>query len=224
MSIEIKLCSSDGHSLSAFFSAVPKKAKGSVIILHAIYGRTQHMSDICDRWAAAGYNAIAPALYDRIKPNLVFNYDKKGQNLGRISYGKLDENCILLDIDAAIKHFKPNNKIIISGFCTGGTWAWIGAAKLSFFASINFYGSHIPSKMDIKPRCPTILHYGDKDLVVPIHDVKKIKNTFPEFSVYVYPKAGHAFFNPEQENYNKSAADLAWERSRKFLDKLVAQK
>ena len=223
MSRNIILRSSDGHSFSAYYSAAPKKAKGSVIILHAIYGRTEHMSDICDRWAIAGYNGIAPALYDRIEPNLVYNYDKRGQELGRGSYGKLNQKCILLDIDAAIKHFKPNNKIVISGFCTGGTWAWIAAAKLSFYASINFYGSHIPSKMELMPRCPTILHYGDKDLVVPIDDVKKIKTTFPQFSVYIYPKAGHAFFNPEQESYNKLAAERAWERSIKFLDKLPSQ-
>lgn len=224
MSKNINLISSDGHSLSAYFSATTKQTKGSVIVLHAIFGRTQHMANICDKWATAGYNAIAPALYDRIKPDLVFNYDKRGQKLGRNSYTKLDEKHIFLDINAAINHFKPNNKIIISGFCTGGTWTWVAAAKLNFYASINFYGSHILSKMELTPRCPTILHYGDKDLVVPIDAVEKIKTTFPQFNVHVYPEAGHAFFNPEQNTYNKLAAELAWKRSIKFLDKLSPQK
>ena len=60
--------------------------------------------------------------------------------------------------------------------------------------------------------------------MVPIDAVEEIKTKYPLFNVYVYPEAGLAFFNPEQNTYNKLAAELAWKRSIKFLDKLSLQK
>ena len=68
----------DGHRLDAWRSLPRGDARGGIVILHAIYGLTPHIGDVCDRFAAAGYAAIAPALYDRTERNRVFPYVGEG--------------------------------------------------------------------------------------------------------------------------------------------------
>jgi carboxymethylenebutenolidase len=107
----------------------------------------------------------------------------------------------------------------VSGYCTGGTWAWVASAKQSFDAQVNFYGSHVAQKLDLHPRCPTVMHYGDKDHVVPVPDIERIQAANPGVLIHIYPSGGHAFFNPEQENYDAGHAALAWKRSLEFLER-----
>jgi carboxymethylenebutenolidase len=85
---------------------------------------------------------------------------------------------------------------------------------------VNFYGSHIPALIDLRPRCPTILHYGDADGIVAAAEIDTIRERHPGVELYVYPGAGHAFENPDQAGYNATAAALAWGRSIDFLDRI----
>ena len=212
------LTATDGHRLSAWRADPVGASKGGIVVLHAVYGATKHMGDVCARWAAAGYTALAPALFDRIAPNRIHPYDKPSD--GTADYTALTEAQIFADIQAAANAAGPTTAI--SGFCTGGTWAWRAAAALEFPAQVNFYGSHIPAFLDLTPRCPTILHYGDKDGIVPVAQIDKIRARHPEVELHVYPGAGHAFENAEQANHNSAAADLAWQRSIAFMDRHVA--
>ena len=212
------LTAADGHRLSAWRADPVGRSKGGIVVLHAVYGATKHMGDVCARWAAAGYTALAPALFDRIAPNRIHPYDKPSD--GTADYNTLTEAQIFADIQAAAKAAGPTTAI--SGFCTGGTWAWRAAAVLDFPAQVNFYGSHIPAFLDLTPRCPTILHYGDKDGIVPVAQIDKIRARHPEVELHVYPGAGHAFENAEQANHNAAAGDLAWQRSIAFMDRHVA--
>ena len=191
--------------------------KGGVVVLHAVYGATAHMGDVCARWAAAGYRAVAPALFDRLEPGLVFPYSAPKD--GGVRYAELSEDQIFADIRAAAKAASPDTPAIISGFCTGGTWAWRAAADpaMTFAAQVNFYGSHVAQHLDLTPRCPTLMHYGALDHVVPLATVQEIATGHPEVELHVYPHAGHAFFNPDQESYDADAADLAWKRTVEFL-------
>ena len=109
--------------------------------------------------------------------------------------------------------------VAISGFCTGGTWAWIAAAELDFDAQVNFYGSHVPARLEYAPKCPTVMHYGDSDHIVPVPDIDKIRAANPEVTIHIYPGAGHAFFNPEQASHDADGAALAFRRSIEFLDR-----
>lgn len=214
--IEIK--ASDGHELQAYRADPKSVAKGGVIILHAVYGRTTHMGDLCAQWAGAGFIAIAPALYDRFERGTVFEYTTEGAAIGLETYLRLTERQILADISACMEDIGENMPKIISGFCTGGTWAWVAAARLPFQAQVNFYASQILDWLHVSPNCPTIIHYGDNDHVVSMEGVEKVRAAQPQIDLHVYPGAGHAFLNPEQSRYDKQAAALAWQRSLAFLD------
>jgi carboxymethylenebutenolidase len=186
--------------------------------LHAIYGLTSHMGDVCDKWAAAGFAAIAPALYDRLgRPSPVHSYETGGE-AGRQSYAALTEDQILSDIAGCAAALEAAGPRIVSGFCTGGTYAWVAAAKMPFDAQVNFYGSHVAGKLDLKPRCPTVMHYGDDDFVVPLPDVERIRDANPDVRVHIYPRGKHAFFNPEQVHHDATIAATAWANSLAFLD------
>ena len=197
-------------------------AKGGIVVLHAVYGLTDHIGDVCAKWADAGYAAVAPALYDRHKANVVHPYSRAGADAGIESYAALTEGDIFGFIKACVRSLGDVGGVALSGFCTGGTWCWRACAALQLTAQVNFYGSHVPAFIDLQPRCPTIMHYGDSDTIVPLAEVQRIKARHPECDVHIYPGGGHAFFNPEQVTHNGSAAALAWERSLAFMHKHVA--
>jgi carboxymethylenebutenolidase len=220
MSEKITLDAADGHRLTAWRSDPSAPAKGGVVVLHAVYGLTAHMGDVCDRWAEAGYAAIAPALFDRVGPNLVHPYSRDGVEAGRKGFAALGEEQVLADIAACAAALRDTGPVAVSGFCTGGTWAWVAAAKQDFAAQVNFYGSHVPAKLSFVPRCPTEMHYGDNDHAVKPPDIERIRAAYRAVTIHVYPGGRHAFFNPEQDSYDQAIATLAWQRSVAFLDRL----
>ncbi len=224
---KIDLQSADQHRFEAFQAwpaGLPHQtaAKGGVVILHAIYGLTPHIADVCQRWAGAGYRAIAPALFDRRAKGLVHPYSAAGAAAGRDCYASLSEGEILADIAACAEAIGTAGPRIVSGFCTGGTWAWVAAAKCDFDLQVNFYGSHVANRLDLAPRCATVMHYGDSDHIVPLTDIDAIKAAHPALLVHVYPGAGHAFFNPDQPTHDARAAEDAWRNTLAFLDRARA--
>ncbi len=215
--VEIEVTSAGGHKMALWKATPVGKPKGAVVSLHAIYGRTTHMAAVCERWAAAGFTCVAPALYDRIKKNLTFAYNDTVA--GNQAYMSLNPDLLYADIDAAKEAAGPKGTVAISGFCTGGSWAWRTGARSEWPAQVNFYGSHIAADLnDQNPRCPTILHFGDADRIVPMTAVESIRAKHPQVELHIYPGAGHAFENVEQVTYDKAGADLAYERSFKFLE------
>ena len=187
-------------------------------MLHAIYGMTSHMADVCDLYAEAGIAAIAPSLYDRSGRGIVFGYDADGRAGGMARREGLGEATVLADVAAALDALRPAGPVAVQGFCTGGSWAWRAAACLALDAAVIYYGSDVYEHRGLVPSCPAILHYGDCDAVVPFDEVEAIRDAHPALDFHVYPGADHAFFNPEQESHDAEAAELAHRRTLAFLE------
>ena len=218
MAETIELRARDGHVLSCWRATPTRERKGGIVILHAVYGATSHLAEVCDRYADDGYEAIAPALFDRVSRGSVFPYSRDGADAGIAAYAALTDEQIFADVDACAKALRARGKVAISGFCTGGTWAWRAASARNFDAQVNFYGSHVPAYIDLQPRCPTLMHYGDSDTIMPIDQVNAIARAHPDVRVEIYPGSGHAFFNPEQATHHREAAARAWTLSIDFLN------
>jgi carboxymethylenebutenolidase len=228
MANKITLTAEDGHELDAWRADPNSGTKGGVIILQAIYGLTSHLGDVCDMYAARGYAAIAPAMYDRTGKNQVFGYDGEGRDKAFEHRSTLADETVRKDVSACVAALRrsfsdrpdgPGGKVAISGFCTGGTWAWTMAAGLGGLdAAVIFYGSDLYELRNLKPRCPTLLHYGDSDHIVPMDHVNEIHALHPDLPLEIYPGQGHAFFNPEQNPDSAEAAALAFENTIGFLD------
>ena len=223
MSYRTKITAKDGHQLNVTRSDADKFI-GSIVILHAVYGVTRHIENVCDQFAAEGISALAPWLFDRARSEVIYPYEQTGTDSGQHMYSEIPEKDILLDIEACLIDQKNAGPVAICGFCTGGTWAWVGANTLNFDAAICYYGSQISDRIDQKPYCPTEMHYGNSDFVVPMPVIQTIINRHPEVRCHIYPDQNHAFFNPEQKFYNAEAADLLWERSLTFLRKVFLSK
>ena len=223
---QVQLTAADGHKFTVYRADPVGTPKGGIVILHAVYGLTTNMGDVCANWAKAGYTAIAPALFDRLKPNTIHPYTCEGVQAGTDGYNALTEAQIFADIAACVASAGGPSRTAISGFCTGGSWAWRAASKMDFAAHVNFYGSHVatPDYINLEPRSKTIIHYGDKDGVVPMPDVERIRARHPSVQIFIYPGAGHAFLNPDQQSYHAPSAEPAWARSIAFMDQQVGSK
>ena len=122
---------------------------------------------------------------------------------------------------AAIAVAKEGGKVGIVGFCLGGTVAWAAAGKLSgLSAAVGYYGGGIIGQKDLKPKVPTLLHFGEKDAHIPIPGVKEVAAAHPDVEVHIYP-ADHGFNCDQRDSYDAPSAKLAWTRTLEFLKKHV---
>jgi carboxymethylenebutenolidase len=217
MSEWIKLKASDGFELAAWRAAPQAAPKGGIVVIQEIFGVNHHIRSVTDRFAAAGYLAIAPAIFDRIEKGVDDGYDPPGRTHGMGIAGKLDREKILLDIAASISAVSEAGKVGIVGFCLGGSYAWISSARLpGLSAAVGYYGGHIIAQKDLQPQVPTMLHFGEKDEHIPVAGVREVGTLHPEVPIYLYP-AGHGFHCDERESYDKPSAELAWDRTLAFF-------
>ena len=103
MTDSITLIASDGHSFEAYLATPAGTPKAAVVVIQEIFGVNAHIKEVVDRFAAAGYLAIAPALFDRITPDITLAYDGDGVAEGRGLKEQADAN-IEFDVKAAIDH------------------------------------------------------------------------------------------------------------------------
>ena len=220
MGKHFSLTAADSHKLGAY-RADPKGApKGGIVVIQEIFGVNQHIRAVCDRFAKEGYVAVAPALFDRSQPNFECGYTPPEIENARKFVAKPDWDAMLRDTDAAIKEIKSSGPTAIIGFCMGGTIAFLASTRLSGLkCAVAYYGGRIVAFADEKPKCPTQLHFGEKDASIPMTDVEIIKQKRPDVEIHVYKDAGHGFHCDERGSFHKESRDVAWQRTTAFLNK-----
>jgi carboxymethylenebutenolidase len=203
------------------YVAGPANATKGLVVIQEIFGVNHHIRAVCDRLAAQGYAAIAPALFDRQEPNFESGYSPDEIANARKFVANPDWGAMMRDTQAAIDEAKKFGPAAIVGFCMGGTIAFLAAAKLNgLSAAIGWYGGQIAKNADEKPKVPVQLHFGEKDAAIPKSDVDLIKQKRgADCEIYVYPDAEHGFNCEERGSYNEAAAKLARDRSVAFLAK-----
>jgi carboxymethylenebutenolidase len=215
---DITLTASDKFQLGAYRADPAGTPKGGVVVIQEIFGVNHHIRTVCDRFAAQGYAAIAPAIFDRIEPNFQSGYSPDEIAVARKFVANPNWQAMLLDTQAAIDALKDTGPVGIIGFCLGGSVAYAAATKLSgLSAAIGYYGGAIVRFADDKPKAPTQLHFGEKDAGIPLSDVETIRAKRPDVEIFIYPGAQHGFGCDERGSYDKPSADLARERSLKFF-------
>ena len=221
MGKHFSLVASDSFKLGAYRADPSGTPKGGVVVIQEIFGVNHHIRAVCDRIAAQGYAALAPALFDRQQPNFESGYSPDEIAEARKFVANPDWAAMMRDVQAAIDEAKKSGPTAIVGFCLGGTIAFLAAAKLNgLSAAIGWYGGQIVKNADEKPKVPTQLHFGEKDASIPMSDVEIIKQKRGgDCEIYVYPDAQHGFNCEERGSYNEAAAKLARERSIAFLNK-----
>jgi carboxymethylenebutenolidase len=214
----LNLTASDGHTLGAYRADPTGKPVGGVVVIQEIFGVNHHIRAVCDRFAAEGYAAVAPALFDRQVRDFQSGYSPEEIEKARKFVANPDWDAMLRDTAAAIAEVKSAGPVAIVGFCMGGTIAFLAAARLDGLnAAVGYYGGRIAALADEKPRCPTQLHFGDHDQSIPMSDVETIKQKRSDCDIHVYKGAGHGFHCDERGSYHAPSSKTAWERTLEWL-------
>jgi carboxymethylenebutenolidase len=187
-----------------------------ILLITAIFGVDQEMRELSDAWANDGFVVSVPDIFWRQVPgptaDMQVAFDR---------YGKFDPVQGMLDIEDLVNDLKArpqcNGKIAILGFCFGGRYALLGAARLGINAAGSFHGTAMGQHLDevAKVTCPVSFHFGDSDHVVPMDEVNAIKKAFAGRSnadIQVYAETGHNFAMPRKQGYNAAAAKESRDR------------
>jgi len=201
----------DGFDLLALHAEPPGDAIGGVVVIQEIFGLTDHVAEMCDTFAAEGYAAIAPGLFDRFEKDFCAGHNEEGFAKARQAVMSCSWEQIASDVQASIDALpKP---CYITGFCYGGAVAWVAAARCTGLnAAASFYGRMIADLLDEKPKIPVMLHYGAKDPAIPPENVEKVRAASPDSPLYLYD-AGHGFCRPGSTDYNDEARALSLNRT-----------
>jgi carboxymethylenebutenolidase len=218
----VKLTTADTHTLGSYRADPAGTPKGGMIVIQEIFGVNHHIRAMCDRLAALGYAAIAPAVFDRFARDFECGYTPDEIANARSYLGNLNWDHMIHDMTAAKNELKGVGPVGVIGFCMGGTAAFLAATRIpGLSAAVAYYGGAILKFAEEQPKCPLQMHFGEKDEGIPLATVEEIRKKQPQAEVYVYEGAPHGFNCDEREAYRKDAADLAWSRTQQFLAKYM---
>ncbi|HUY84425.1 MAG TPA: dienelactone hydrolase family protein [Steroidobacteraceae bacterium] len=218
MGSTIDLKASDGQRLSAYLAEPKGKPRGGIVVIQEIFGVTRHIRAVADQYAAAGFLAIAPALFDRVEPGVDVPYTDVQKGFSYVQ--RLTNEQVLLDVRAAIDRAASAGKVGVVGFCWGGTIAYLAAARLPTAAVVSYYGGGTAQHLADKPRCPILFHYGELDAHIPMSQVEAVKAANPSATFHLY-KAEHGFNCTDRSSFEAASAKLALERSLEFFHRHV---
>jgi carboxymethylenebutenolidase len=215
----ITLKASDGHEFAAYDAPTNGEAKGQLVVIQEIFGVNSHIREVCDSFAAKGYRAVAPAMFDRVQRGVELGYQPADIETGRGIMMKMDWEASLRDVQAAIDHVKDAGRVGVVGYCWGGSMTWLAACRLKIDAAVGYYGGKVVDFVGESPKCPTMLHFGEKDATIPMEAVDKIKAAHGKLPIYVYPGAGHGFSCDHRGSFDAKAHELALSRTMEFFGK-----
>jgi len=212
---------SNGGTTSGYL-AIPEKGTGpGVVVIQEWWGLVDHIKDVCDRFAAAGYVALAPDLYHG---ETTKSPDEAGKLMMALRIDEAEK-----DMRGAIQYLLNHTattgaKVGVIGFCMGGALSLYAASKNpQVGACVVFYGIHPNVKPDLENlQAPVLGIYAEKDGFVPPDAVRELETKLKELGkqaeMHIYPNTDHAFFNDQRPDvYHAQAAGDAWQRVLQFF-------
>jgi carboxymethylenebutenolidase len=223
MGEHMRLSAADGHELVAYRADPEGEARGGVVVIQEIFGVNVHIRAVCDRFAAVGYQTIAPALYDRWQRDFECGYSTDEITVGREFKAKANDDLdgVLADVEAARLTVANAGRVGVTGFCWGGFVTWLAACRLDMAAAAGYYGGGIMDYVGGSPKCPAILHFGRNDGSIPMDDVEAIAAAHIDVAVHVY-EADHGFNCDMRGSFDPHAAAIAGMRTIRLFDQHVA--
>ncbi len=205
------------------YVAMPPSGRGpGVVVIQEWWGLVPHIRDVCDRFASAGFVALAPDLY---RGKQVSEPDEAGKEMMALQLDRAAQ-----DMSGAVDEVKrrsSGDKVGVVGFCMGGGLALVLATQRSDVvdACVAFYGL-IPwpeARPDFSKLSGAVLAHvaGDDEYFSP--DAaraleKQLHKLGKKAEFHVYDGADHAFFNDTRpEVYDAGASATAWTRTIDFL-------
>ncbi len=219
MGEKIRLKAADSHELDAWLARPAGAPRGGLVVLQEIFGVNHHIRRMADSFATDGYLAIAPALFDRVRPGVELGYDEL--EAGREILQSLDRANTVRDISTAVAAVREAGKVGAIGYCWGGALADLAACECGIAAAVSYYGRHTATWLELQPRCAVMYHFGKLDPLIPPETVAAIRAGRPRGVFHIYDEAGHGFNCDERPEYHAESASLALKRTLEFLRRYI---
>jgi carboxymethylenebutenolidase len=213
---DLEITAADGHVLTAHHAIPSGTPRGGVVVIQEIFGVNGHIRSVTDRFAAAGFVAVAPALFDRNRRGVELGYDLEGVEVGRDLAWNAPLDQAITDLDAAADHLATQlggpHRVGAVGFCYGGMLA----------AAVAYYPSMAAQLLiEDQPHRPLLVHLGDADQRVTIEDGLALEARWPD-ATFHHHQAGHGFNCELRPDFDAEAAATAWDQTLAFLDEHLA--
>ncbi len=205
----------DGYGFRAYHATPDGERKGGLVLIQEIFGVTDHIRELCDGYAADGYEVVAPSLYDRIERGFEASYSPEDVKRAMAIGDRHDMATSIGDVQTCIDWLRDRagGPVYAVGYCYGGSVAYVAACRCRGLAAASgYYGRAAIEHVGEIPRCPTILHFGERDASIPLDWVARFETERPEALVFRYP-AGHGFNSDRRADYDEASAKLARERT-----------
>jgi carboxymethylenebutenolidase len=206
----------DGARVRAFVARPEGEPRGCVVVAQEIFGVNDHIRWVlAAQYAKAGYLAVAPAFFDRLEPDVELAYTPETTARGRALVDALGLDAPLRDIRAAQQQVATGLPTGVVGFCWGGTVAYLAATRLGLPA-VGYYGGRTLPFLHERLQAPAMLHFGERDALIPMDAVRRISAAHPQAACHVYP-AAHGFNRHGHPDWHADSAQTALERTLAFF-------
>jgi len=205
----------DGFAFDALHASPEGPRRGGVIVVQEIFGLDRYVREDVARWAALGFEVLAPSMFDRQQKSFTAEHDPAGFDAG-VKYAMANgPDNAMGDIQACIDFLAPRGPVFLTGYCYGGTMAWLAASRCQgLSAAASYYGGQVAGMAKFRLSCPVVVHLGRKDAHIPADAVKAaIAEAHPEVPVHIYEASGHGFNNDGRPDSDPDDARLARERT-----------
>jgi carboxymethylenebutenolidase len=208
-----------------------KKNLPVVLVLSEIFGVHEHIADVANRFARAGYLAIAPELF--VRQGDAQGYGEIAKLIAEV-ISKVPDAQVAADLDAALDWAGANGgdlaRVGVTGFCWGGRQTWLYSAHSQRIkAGVAWYGRVVGVQNALTPKNPVDIAgqingpvlglYGGEDSGIPVNSVAQMQNALAAGSkaakaseFVLYREAPHAFHADYRPSYRKQAAADGWQR------------
>ena len=210
----------DGKRVRAFVARPEGEPKGCVLVAQEIFGVNDHVRWVlAEQYAAAGWLAVAPAFFDRLaapsETGAELDDTPEGTARGRALVDALGMDAPMRDLRAAQRQIAGDLPTGVVGFCWGGTVALLAATRLGLPA-VGYYGGRSLPFLHERLQAPAMLHFGERDPLIPVESVRRISTAFPDVGCHLYP-AGHGFNRFGHPDWHAESAAVALERTLGFF-------
>ncbi len=212
-------------SFDAYVAKPEATPKAAIIVIQEIFGVNGGIRQKCDTWAKAGYLAVAPDLFWRIKPGIELDPDVEVELQEAFGYfGVYNADEGVADIEATIKwlHAQGISKVGCVGYCLGGRLAYMAACRTDISASVGYYGVMIDQMLGESHAIahPLMLHIPTADHFVGAQAQAAIHaglEGHPKVTLHDYPGLDHGFAAEMGARRDEAGAALADARTAAFF-------
>jgi carboxymethylenebutenolidase len=221
-----------------YFRPQGEQPAPGIVLLHDVYGVTDHTRDAARRLAGAGYAVLAPDLFTRGDgPSPPWPPPKREETAKMVRY---PDRRTVADVLGAVASLKTRpgvipEKIGVMGFSFGARYALFAAQESSDIAAAAFFYPVLvyPEITEARPvqplknlarlKPPALVFFGDSDMMVALTNITLFRAALEglgkPYEFTIYPGVGHGFMNGMIKPYRPKESEEAWAKTLAFFQR-----